>query len=92
MQTFTDTQIRELARKRVEFRSHLIVYLVTNGALWTIWWFTGHGYMWPIWPMIGWGIGVLFHYLFDYRTSRILSEETEYRRLKKEMEEQGMVP
>ena len=60
MQTFTDTQIRELARKRVEFRSHLIVYLVTNGALWTIWWLTGHGYMWPIWPMIGWGLVCFF--------------------------------
>lgn len=88
MQTFTDTQLRELARKRVEFRIHLIVYCVTNGALWMIWWFTGHGYPWPLWPLIGWGIGLIFHYLFDYRSSRLLSEEEEFQKLKKEMEEQ----
>jgi hypothetical protein len=31
--------------------------------------------------MVGWGIGVLFHYMFEYRSSRLLSEEEEFRRL-----------
>ena len=84
----TDTQIRELARKRIEFRSHLIVYLIVNATLWIIWYATGRGYMWPIWPMTGWGIGVIFHYLFDYRPARFLSEEEEYIKLKKEMVKQ----
>jgi hypothetical protein len=87
MQTPTDTQLHELARKRVEFRTHLIVYCVTNGALWIIWWFTGASYPWPVWPLVGWGIGLLFHYLFDYRSSRLLSEDEEYNKLKKEIEE-----
>lgn len=91
MQTFTDSQLRELARKRVEFRIHFTVYCVTNAALWTIWWLTGEGYPWPIWPLVGWGIGLIFHYLFDYRSSRLLSEEDEYRRLKRKMEEHGRV-
>ena len=86
MQSPTDTQLHELARKRVEFRSHLIVYAVINSVLWIIWVITGRGYPWPVWPMAGWGIGVLFHYLFDYRTSRFLSEEEEYQKLKKQME------
>lgn len=90
MHTLTDTQLHELARKRVEFRSHLIVYVVIIGMLWTIWYLTGSGYMWPIWPMAGWGIGLIFHYLFEYRSSRFLSQEEEYNRLKKEMEEKGM--
>jgi hypothetical protein len=89
MQTPTDTQLHELARKRVEFRVHLIVYFVTNSALWMIWFFTGGRYPWPVWPMVGWGIGVLFHYMFDYRSSRLLSEEEEYRRLKKEFEKRS---
>ena len=88
MQTLNDTQLRELARKRVEFRSHLIVYCVINAALWIIWFFTGKGYVWPIWPMAGWGGGLVFHYIFEYRTSRLLSEEEEYERIKKEFEKE----
>jgi hypothetical protein len=86
MRQLTDTQLHQLARKRVEFRSHLIVYCIINVVFWFLWWITGEGYPWPIWPMAGWGIGVLFHYLFDYRPSKYLSEEEEYQKLKKEME------
>ena len=86
MQTPTDTQLRELAHKRVDFRRHLIVYVVINAILWFIWWATGMGYMWPIWPMAGWGVGVIFQYLFDYRSSRFLSEEEEYNKLKNEID------
>ena len=85
MQHLTDTQLHQLARKRVEFRTHLITYCVINGVLWILWWITGEGYPWPVWPMAGWGIGVLFHYLFDYRPSKFLSEEEEYQKLKKEL-------
>jgi hypothetical protein len=84
MQTSTDTQLRQLAHKRVEFRSHLVVYCVIIGALWFIWFITGEGYLWPVWPMVGWGIGVVFHYLFDYRQSGFFSEEMEYEKLKKD--------
>ena len=92
MQTSTDTQLHELAHKRVEFRAHLLVYCVTNTALWTIWFFTGQGYVWPVWPMAGWGIGLIFHYMFEYRSSRFLSEEEEYQKLKKEMDEHKRIP
>jgi len=87
MQTPNDTQLHELARKRVDFRRHLMVYFLMNAVLWTIWLVTGRGYAWPIWPTAGWGIGVLFHYLFEYRSSRLLSEEEEYKKLKKQIEE-----
>ena len=87
MQTPADSQLHELARKRVDFRAHLIVYCVTNAALWIIWFVTGRGYVWPVWPMAGWGIGLVFHYMFDYRFSRFLSEEEEYKKLKEKMEE-----
>ena len=87
MKSLTDTQLHELARKRVDFKSHLIVYTVVIGTLWVIWFFTGQGYMWPIWPMAGWGIGLIFHYVFEYRPSRFLSEEEEYKRLKRESEQ-----
>lgn len=84
MQQLTDTQLRELARKRVGFRTHLVVYLIVNTVLWILWYITGQGYIWPVWPMAMWGIGLLFNYLFDYRPSTLLSEEEEYQRLKRE--------
>lgn len=85
MATLSDNQLHELARKRVDFRAHLVVYFVINAFLWAIWFLTGQGYPWPIWPTVGWGIGVIFHYLFDYRPSRYLSEEEEYQKLKRAM-------
>ena len=91
MQTLTDKQLHEMAKKRVEFRTHLVVYLVVNSFLWIIWYFTGQGYMWPIWPMAGWGVGLIFHYIFEYRTSKYFSEEEEYRKLKDQFGEQKHV-
>ena len=91
MQPSTDAQLHELARKRVDFRRHLIVYVIINAMLWAIWFVTGKGYPWPVWPMAGWGIGVIFHYLFEYRTSHFLSEEAEFLKLKRETEESGRV-
>jgi hypothetical protein len=91
MQTLSDRRLREQARKRIEFRVHLVVYIVINAALWMIWFFTGRGYLWPVWPMVGWGPGLVFHYLFDYRRSGILSEEEEYRKLKREMDQHKQV-
>ena len=87
MQTPNDAQLHELARKRVEFRAHLIVYCVIIPALWIVWYVTGHEYIWPVWPTAGWGVGLIFHYLFDYRYSRLLSEQEEYERLRKEINE-----
>jgi hypothetical protein len=85
MQTLNDHQLRELAHRRVDFRKHLIVFFVINATLWIIWWFTGQGYMWPIWPLAGWGIGLIFHYVFEYRPTTMFSEEDEYKKLREEM-------
>jgi len=89
MQTSTDNQLHEQAHKRVEFKTHLLVYCVVNGFLWMIWALTSRGYMWPVWPLFGWGIGLVFHYMFEYRPSKFLSEEEEYKKLKKESEKQS---
>jgi len=82
MATYTDKQLHELARKRVDFRRHLIVYCIVNGMLWLIWYLIGQKYPWPLWPMGGWAIGLIFHYIFEYRNPKILSEEEEYNKLK----------
>lgn len=88
MQPVSDNQLKQTAHKRVEFRRHLTVYLVINGALWLLWVLTGKGYMWPVWPAVGWGVGLVFHYVFDYRSSRLFSEEEEYEKLKRKTGQQ----
>jgi hypothetical protein len=83
MQHLTDTQLHERARKRVEFRAHLVAFCIINGALWLIWYLTSARYPWPMWPTIGWGIGLIFHFIFEYKPAKFLSEEEEYKKLKR---------
>lgn len=78
-----ETDLRERAvtslRKKRDFASHLLLYLVVNAFLVAIWAMTGAGYFWPIWSIVGWGIGVFFHGWDVY--ARPPSEE----RIRKEM-------
>ena len=60
-----DQEAYERAKSRVEaklgFFIHLAVYIVVNGLLIIINMSTSPKYLWFIWPLIGWGIGVIFH-------------------------------
>lgn len=83
-----DPQLWEMAKKRVDFRSHLLTYLVMVPFFWLVWWFTGGkhyggGLPWPVWPTAGWGIGVLFHYLGVYVFDNNNQVEREYDKLKR---------
>ena len=64
-ETGGDEALRQRAvhrlRKKAEFRSHLTSYVLVNALLVGIWAFTGQGYFWPIWPLLGWGVGIVFH-------------------------------
>lgn len=82
-----DRQLWELAQRRVSFRYHLAAYIVVTGFLWIIWLLSGRHYSnnswpWPIWPMLGWGIGLVFHYLGAFVFPRNTSVEREYKKLK----------
>lgn len=72
-------QALERLRKRSEFVSHLVAFVLVNALLVTIWFVTGAGFFWPIFPLFGWGIGVFFHGMDTYR--RPYSEE----RIRREM-------
>lgn len=61
-----------MAKERVAFRTHAIVYIAVNAMLLLIWWTNAGGrrptfadssdaYFWPIWPLLGWGIGLTMH-------------------------------
>ena len=50
-------------KEKKEFYSHLVTYLVMGVFFFLLNAATAWGSWWFYWPMLGWGIGVLFHYL-----------------------------
>ena len=78
------------AKKRVEERLgffwHLITYVAVNIALVLIWYFgSGKGtHFWPIWPIIGWGVGLFFHFV------GVFFEQSLFRKYKDKKIEQYM--
>ncbi len=55
----------ERAKRRLEARRgffvHLVVFIVVSAALVIINLATASDYFWAKWPLMGWGIGVIFH-------------------------------
>ena len=88
----TEEQIYEQAKKRVEekrgFYSHLIAYVIVNILLILIWAFTSDNeFPWFIFPLVGWGIGLLFHFLGVFvfgGKAKISAIEKEAERIRKE--------
>lgn len=92
-----DRELRKIAARRVrakrELYTHLASYVVVNAALVIVWALTGAGYPWFVWPLVGWGVGVVFHvfavlFRVDAATARDLTGdpavERELRRLRRE--------
>ena len=56
-----ETERKEFIRhQRADFREHLAAYVIVNGMLIAMDFFTSHHITWSIWPLFGWGIGLLF--------------------------------
>jgi hypothetical protein len=61
-----DTDLRERAIKRIkkrrDFHTHLLVYVLVNTFLVVIWAVTDSGgFFWPVFPIVAWGIGVVMN-------------------------------
>ena len=85
-----DREAYERAKSRVEakigFYIHLAVYIVVNSLLIIINISTSSQYLWFKWPLIGWGIGVIFHALgvFVLSGGSIIKERLIEREMKKQ--------
>ena len=86
----SDEELRKIAKKRAKdkigFYVHFIIYLLVNSFLFAQWyWITnGTGFPYVIPTTVGWGIGIIAHFLVVFviePKSRTL-EEKEYQRLK----------
>ena len=75
------------AKKRVEakigFYIHFVVYVGVNILLVLINLLTSPQYLWFKWPLMGWGIGLLFHGLGVFVFSK--GESIKERMIEKEM-------
>jgi hypothetical protein len=84
-----DPQLWELAQKRASFKYHLATYLVMNAFFWILWYLKGQKmddddkWPWPVWPLLGWGIGLAFHFIGTYIVPKENLAEKEYDKLKK---------
>jgi hypothetical protein len=61
-----DDELRSRAiailKKHRDFRAHLLVYVLVNGALVMIWALANPDtFFWPIFPLVFWGIGVVMN-------------------------------
>ena len=84
-----DPHLWEIAQKRASFKNHLGTYIVMNAFFWVLWYFRGthitnDGLPWPVWPMLGWGIGLVFHWLGAYVYPGSNAVEREYEKLKQQ--------
>ena len=84
----SEEELYRLASKRVEekkgFYTHFAVYIAVNIMLVIIWSVTGAGFPWFVFPLVGWGIGILFHFLSVFVFSR--TGDWEKREIEKEVE------
>lgn len=74
---------RRVARRKMDFLRHVIIYLLVMAVLAVINNVTGGGYQWWLWPALGWGIGVLAHFLSAFLYS---GGNLEKRLVQKELE------
>ncbi|HET9311185.1 MAG TPA: 2TM domain-containing protein [Actinomycetota bacterium] len=58
----------ERIKKKDEFRTHVLAYVLVNAFLVVIWAISGpDNFFWPIFSILGWGIGLAFHAWDTYR-------------------------
>jgi hypothetical protein len=88
MESEKDKLLWKEARKRVSFRNHLVTYIVINIFFWALWYFTDrrsdhHGLPWPTFCTLGWGFGLLWHFIAVYFLgNKVNRVEKEYQKLK----------
>jgi 2TM domain len=77
------------AKKRVEeikgFYGNLTSYILVNIVLLIINLATSPEYLWFFWPMLGWGIGVVFHAMKVFNYMPFLGRDWEEQKIKEFM-------
>lgn len=81
------------AKKRVEeikgFYGNLASYILVNIGLLIINLMTSPNHLWFYWPMLGWGIGVVFHGMKVFNYMPFLGKDWEEQKIKEYMENES---
>jgi hypothetical protein len=65
-----------ILKKRRDFRTHLLIYLLVNSSLVAIWAMSDHGtFFWPIFFIVFWGIGLVMNAWDAYLVSDFSEEK-----------------
>ena len=86
----TDSNYKK-ARKKVkakkEFYEHFSIYVVMSIFFIVLNLLTSSGHLWFMWPILGWGLGVFFHYLDVFGIPGVgnLSKEWEEEAIQEEL-------
>ena len=78
----TEKELQERAEANVSFYRHLFIYILVNTGLLIIDFFDNKKFDWAFFPMLGWGVGLLSHYI-QISSFRLFSVEKEKERLRK---------
>src|SRR5688572_30019578 len=80
-----DDKLREQAvlslKKKRGFQAHIVVYVAVNALLIVVWALGDRGFFWPVFPLVGWGIGLVFHAMDAF--ARLPSEEAVEREMER---------
>lgn len=81
------------AKKRVDeikgFYGNLISYIIFNGFFLVLNLITSPNDLWFFWPLIGWGIGVLFHGMKVFNYYPFLGKNWEERKINELIEKEN---
>lgn len=56
-----ETQAKKRADDKIDFLSHLVVYILVNSFLFGLNYISSPGNWWFQWALFGWGIGLVLH-------------------------------
>jgi len=78
-------EAKKTGNAKIGFYIHLVVFVLVNAGLIVINLSTSADHLWFKWPLLGWGIGVLFHALavFVFPKGRSIRERRIARQMKK---------
>lgn len=89
---YRDEERYQKAQKRVNeikgFYRNLISYIVVNLGFLAINLLTSPEHLWFYWPMLGWGIGVLFHGMKVFDCMPFFGKDWEEQKIKEFMEKE----